>query len=360
MIVAGTRPEIIKLAPLLKRLHSDEYIFVHTGQHYDRSLSAQFIHDLDLAAPSLEFQLAEKEPSIQISEMIRGLSKSLGDLKPDMICVEGDTNTVLAASIAALKSETPLCHIEAGLRSRDWRMPEEHNRIIADHSSDLLFAPTRETGKNLREENVHGEIHISGNTVIDALNQNVLIADSKSTLTPPQDEYVLTTLHRAENVDDPRILSSLVESITSIPIKVIFPIHPRTVLNLRKFGLYKKLERASNVEVMPPLGYFDFLRLMKDCKFIITDSGGIQEEATAPSIRKHVLVLRRSTERPEAVKRGFAKVVGTNSKRINRAIHSTLKNFYDLQRALPRKSPYGDGFAAAKIEKITRRYLHNK
>ena len=360
MIVAGTRPEIIKLAPLIKRLKSDEYSFVHTGQHHDRNLSAQFIADLGLPHPNMEFRLTCKEPSLQMSEMIAHVHKAIGDFRPEMMCVEGDTNTVLAASIAALKNGTSICHIEAGLRSRDWRMPEEHNRIVADHTSDILFAPTREAGRNLRYENVHGQVHVTGNTVIDAINQNVSIAEAKSSVKIPRHEYILATLHRAENVDDPKTLSSLIRSIISVPIKVVFPIHPRTMSNLRKFGVYEELEQAGNVQIMPPLGYFDFLWLMKKCEFLITDSGGIQEEVTAPSMRKQVLVLRRTTERPEAVKSGFAKVVGTDSKRIVHVVESMLKHSKRLHNSLPNRSPYGDGHASVKIERIIRRYLNKK
>ena len=360
MVVTGTRPEIIKLAPLLRRFREDECHFVHSGQHYDRFLAAQFMRELGLMRPSAEFQLQTSDPATQISEMIEHLRKAINDSLPDMVCVEGDTNTVLAASIAALKRKIPLCHVEAGLRSRDWRMPEEHNRILADHVADMLFAPTPISRRNLLDEKVHGTIHLTGNTVIDAVNQNVTIAETKGEMKIPSTEYALTTLHRAENVDDPKVLSSLIESIISIPIQVIFPIHPRTLYNLKKTGLYPKLTRATNVQLLPPVGYFDFLNLMKKCKFIITDSGGIQEEATAPSIRKLVLVLRRSTERPEAVQSGFARVIGTESARISRAVNFTLRNFARLTKALPAKSPYCDGHAAVKIERIIRRFLEKK
>lgn len=360
MLTTGTRPEIIKMAPLIRRLKPEDLIFVHSGQHYDYNLSTQFIRELGLPSPTEEFHLSTNEPALQTSELVKYLHKAVLAHKPNIVCVEGDTNTVLAASLAAIKNKVPLAHLEAGLRSGDWRMPEEHNRIVADHISDLLFAPTILSKRNLVNENVHGEIHVTGNTIIDAVNENMRISETKAKVTLPDSEFVLVTLHRAENVDDPRILSNLIKSFAYIPTKIVFPIHPRTSMNLKRFSLDKKLANIENIVMMPPVGYFDFLRLMKNCKFIITDSGGIQEEATASSIRKLVLVLRRSTERPEAVKSGFVKVIGTDPEPIIKAINKTFKNFATLTRRLPTRSPYGDGKSAQRIKEIIMNYMKER
>jgi UDP-N-acetylglucosamine 2-epimerase (non-hydrolysing) len=358
MLIAGTRPEIIKMAPLIRKIKNDELLFVYTGQHHDYNLSVQFIKDLSLPPPHAEFSLQNNKPALQISEVISNLQKVLSDLpRPDILCVEGDTNTVLASSIFAVKNNIPLGHIEAGLRSYDWRMPEEHNRIAVDHISDILFAPTKIPLSNLRKENVHGRIFVTGNTIIDALNQNLPIAIKRSKMLIPSEDYVLLTLHRAENVDNPEILSNIIDSIRTIPMTIIFPLHPRTRMNLRKFGLEKKMLDSENIRMIQPLGYFDFLKLMKYCKFIVTDSGGIQEEATAPSIRKLVLVVRNFTERPEAVHGRFAKVIGTESKIMRRVIKQVID--HHIEPPHTRQSPFGNGNSAERIYKLIYRFINN-
>ena len=230
-------------------------------------------------------------------------------------------------------------------------MPEEHNRRIVDHISDLLFAPTETAKKNLENEQVHGAIYVTGNTVMDAVAQHMPLAEKKSNVMNEirYDEFILATTHRAENVDDPDVLTDFIEVFMEAPFPVVFPAHPRTVNRLKEFNLYGKLSASKNVQLLPPLGYFDFLVLMKNCKLIMTDSGGLQEEATAPQIRKPVLVLRISTERPEAVKAGFAVVAGTEKKKIQRKLHKLLANWPPLNK----HSPYGKGDAGEKIAKIT-------
>jgi UDP-N-acetylglucosamine 2-epimerase (non-hydrolysing) len=281
-------------------------------------------------------------------EMITKLHKVLNRLKPKIVAVEGDTNSVLAAGIAAIKSKIKLAHVESGLRSYDWRMPEEHNRIAVDHLSDLLFAPTQHARKNLLKENVHGTIHVTGNTVIDAVIQNLPIAKRRSRIKVPQNDFVLVTLHRAENVDDRRTLENFVGALIKAPIQIIFPIHPRTINRLKQFKLYDKVRKADNIKLIPPVGYFDFLILMQKCSFIVTDSGGIQEEVTCPLIRKHVILLRRSTERPEAVEAGFVTVAGTDERKIMDAIKRTIKS----RERLTTSSPFGNGNAGKRTARL--------
>jgi UDP-N-acetylglucosamine 2-epimerase (non-hydrolysing) len=266
------------------------------------------------------------------------------------VLVEGDTNGVLASALATVKLNIPVGHVEAGLRSFDLRMPEEYNRRLVDHMSKYLFAPTNEARKNLENENVCGEIYVTGNTVIDAINQHLPIAEKRSKILNQIrfDKFALVTAHRAENVDDPAVLKSFVQAFINASIPLVYPVHPRTTKRLQQQKIWDQLSSSENVQILPPLGYFDFLILLKNCELILTDSGGIQEEATAPEIRKPVLVLRLSTERPEAVEAGFAKVIGVEKTRILKA----LENVLDQKKCLPPFSPYGDGSAGKRITGI--------
>ncbi len=352
MVVVGTRPEIVKMAPIVRALvrFGVPFKFVHCGQHYDYNMSQQFIEDLELPSPDFSFKLRTVSPVEQTARIMMHMNGLLKLADFSVVLVEGDTNTVLAAALAANKSGIRLGHVEAGLRSYDLRMPEEHNRRLTDHVSDFLFAPTIHARENLQRESVWGKIFVTGNTVIDAVNQHLPIAERKSSILKHIrfDHFVLATAHRAENVDDLIVLKNLVGVMKESPLPVIYPMHPRTRKRLRQNKLMKEIEGCKNVQVLPPLGYLDFLLLMRKCELIMTDSGGVQEEATAPSIRKPVLVLRLSTERPEAVRSGFAKVVGTSKDEALCAIREALEKHTEL----PNQSPYGKGDAAEKITNI--------
>ena len=351
-IVLGTRPEIIKLAPIIKNLNKQSTV-IFTGQHYDYEMSIQFIKQLGINKPNYSMKIPREKPAIQIADIIKKLSKILEKEKPDTVIVQGDTNTVLAAGISSLKSNIPVSHVEAGLRSNDWRMPEEHNRIAVDHISELLFAPTLTAKNNLTSENVHGKIFVTGNTVIDAINQFTKISNKKSKLSVEIDDYVLMTLHRSENVDNKQVLSSIIKSIIDSNQDFIFPVHPRTQKRLHDFDLYKKLQKSENILMLDSVGYFEMLELMKHCQYIVTDSGGIQEEATAPSIRKKVVIVRKTTDRPEAVKSGFSEIAGTTYGGILRSLKKTAKN-----PSIPKKkSPYGEGNSAKTIIQYLKKNL---
>ena len=348
-IVVGTRPETIKMAPIIRELKNQNipFHFIHTGQHYDYSMSLQLIKELNLPNPDHSFKLNNNKPASQIGEMMTKLDPTLQNNKTKLLLIQGDTNTMLAAALTGVKLGLKVGHIEAGLRSYDWRMPEEHNRRMVDHISDLLFAPTETAKQNLIKERVYGKIYITGNTVIDAILQHMPLAEKHSKImqTIQFKEYILATLHRAENVDDTKTLKELIEAFMDSPIPIVFPVHPRTTKKLQQLHILKKLENSKKIQITPPLGYFDFLVLMKHCRIILTDSGGIQEEATAPNIRKPVLVLRLSTERPEAVEAGFAKIVGVSKKNILEALNKSLNE----PPTLPACSPFGDGKASQKI-----------
>jgi UDP-N-acetylglucosamine 2-epimerase (non-hydrolysing) len=357
VVVAGTRPEIIKMAPIIRALKNAKlpFLFVHCGQHYDYNMSQQFIENLELSEPDYSLKIESASDGAQTAEIMAKMHLLLKKLEPSIILVEGDTNSVLSAALAANKRSIPIGHVEAGLRSFDRRMPEEHNRRLTDHISNYLFAPTERAKNNLTKENIWGKIILTGNTAIDAVNQHLPIAIKKSTIMQriPFKTYALATAHRAENVDDAGFLESLIEVFSKSPIPIVYPMHPRTRKRLQENNLLSQLEKMRNVLILPPLGYLDFLVLMKNCRLILTDSGGIQEEATAPSISKQVLVIRLSTERQEAVEAGFAKVVGTDKNNILAELNQAVAK----EEKLPSVSPFGDGKAAQKIVDIIKKDL---
>jgi len=351
MILVGTRPEIIKMAPIVRAFtrRGMPFTLVHSGQHYDYEMSAKFFEDLELPSPDINLKMRASTPSAQTAEVMAGVEGIIGETRPRLLLVQGDTNTTLGGGLAAVKSGVPVAHVEAGLRSNDFRMQEEFNRRVVDHISSYLFAPTNLSKRALRAENVWGRVFVTGNTVIDACLQHAPMAARRSRIIKALrfSEYALATVHRAENVDDREVLRNIAESVMEAPVPVVIPIHPRTRKRLEEDGLWGSLSTNGNVQVLPPMGYLDFLALMMSCALIVTDSGGVVEEATAPSVRKRVLVLRPSTERPEAVRAGFAEVVGTDKRTIIARIGRALKE----RGALPRTSPYGSGDAADRIAK---------
>jgi UDP-N-acetylglucosamine 2-epimerase (non-hydrolysing) len=351
-VIAGTRPEIIKIAPVIRTLQNYklDFSFVLTGQHYDHELSKQMISDLDLPLPDLTIKLVTCSPASQIAEIMTKLEPLMKRYAKSVVLVQGDTNSVLSASLTAVKAEVPIGHIEAGLRSYDWRMPEEHNRRMVDHISDILFAPTEHDEKNLLKEGVYGSVFVTGNTVIDAVNEHLPIAEKNSNILEniKKKEFVLATLHRSENVDHEGKLFSIIKALIDSKIQILIPLHPRTKKRLKEFGIFEKVVSAENIQIVPPLGYLDFLVLMKNSKFIITDSGGIQEEGTAPSISKRILIIRNSTERPEAIQCGAAKLVPPSYENVLKEIRMEIDN--DIKRQY--KCPFGDGDSAKKIVNI--------
>lgn len=355
LLVVGTRPEIIKMAPVVRafKKRKTPHLLAHCGQHYDYNMSEQFIKELELPSPDYAFKIRVSSPAEQIARIISRMNIVLEQTNPGIVLVEGDTNTVLAAALAANKRSIPVGHIEAGLRSHDLRMPEEHNRRLTDHISSVLFAPTIRSQENLEKESVWGKIHITGNTVIDAVMQHLPIAEKRSDILKRIrfEKFVLATAHRAENVDNLPVLRDLMNILTESPIPVVFSVHPRTRKRLIQNAMFASFKKNKNVQILPPLGYLDFLVLMKNSELIVTDSGGIQEEATAPNIRKPVFVVRLSTERPEAVETGFAEVVGTDK---GEALLG-LKRWAAKSKDLPGESPFGDENAAEKIENIVRK-----
>jgi UDP-N-acetylglucosamine 2-epimerase (non-hydrolysing) len=345
------------MAPIIRALKKSNLpmLFVHCGQHYDYNMAEQFIENLELAAPDYWLKIESSPPGTQTAEIMLKTDELLGKIEPSIVLVEGDTNTVLSAALAANKRVLPIGHVEAGLRSYDLRMPEEHNRRLTDHISNYLFAPTTRAISNLRKEKVWGKIYLTGNTAIDAVTEHMPIAEKKSTIMEqiPFKTFALVTAHRAENVDNSAVLNSFMDVFSNSPLPIVYPMHPRTRKRLQENRMLSKMEALKNLLILPPLGYLDFLMLERNCKLIITDSGGIQEEATAPTICKRTLVIRLSTERQEAVETGFAKVVGTDKNQILSAIKDALEE----NIALPSISPFGNGSAAEKTVGIIKKEL---
>ncbi|MHA1250936.1 MAG: non-hydrolyzing UDP-N-acetylglucosamine 2-epimerase [Candidatus Helarchaeota archaeon] len=351
-IIMGTRPEIIKFAPIIRELkkRSIKFEMIFTNQHYNFNLSKIFFKELELDLPDYKLKIKKGLQGKQTGSAIIKIERILLKNLPKLVLVQGDTNSSLAGALAAVKLHIKIGHIEAGLRSYDFRMPEEYNRRIIDHISNYLFAPTDISVKNLENENVWGKILKTGNTIIDSIIQNFKYAEKKSTIMSKIhfDCFALITTHRVENVENPYFLKNLIKFLINAPINIVFPIHPRTYKRLKEFNLYNKLKNSKNILLLPPLGYFDLLMLMHKCKFIITDSGGIQEEATAPNIRKFTFVIRKTSDRPESIKMGFSKIVGINADSILESVKNFLKNPIEL----PKTSPYGDGKASKKILSI--------
>lgn len=341
------------------------YTYIHTGQHYDDKLFLKFIEEFGIRTPDYSITFEEINPVDQVSIILKKVGSILNNIQPSLLLAEGDTNSVLASALAALKSKIPIAHVESGLRSNDWRTVEEHNRRIVDHVSDVLFSPTEISSKNLRDERVYGEIHTVGNTVIDAINlcleneydsnshyfqssnsNNIFTAHAIDPSTAH--DFVLVTMHRSENVDDINNLKNVLIALTDSKLNYVFPMHPHTVNRTNEFGLSKHI--GSNIKIIEPLGYLDFLFFLKECKFVITDSGGIQEEITSPKINKRAIVLRESTERPESVESGHSVLCNIDHKDILNQIQVYNDTKSNLTNST--KSPYGDGNSADQIVKI--------
>jgi len=359
-VVIGTRPEIIKMASVYFALEKARLgpRLVHSGQHYDYDMSKVFFEELGLPEPAAFLGVGSGLPGQQTGDAIIKFEREFSEHEPDCVLVEGDTNTVLAATIAAMKKRIKIGHVEAGLRSYDLRMPEELNRRLTDHASDYLFAPTEESVKTLRNEGAWGKVHMTGNTVIDATVRYMpkAMKQDKVMWDVPWKNYALATFHRAENVDDPKTLEGIVKVLAECPLPVVLPLHPRTDLRLKERGLKDALERSKNVKLLKPAGYLDMLVLMKNSSFVMTDSGGIQEEVCSPAIRKKVFVIRKSTERPEAVKAGYATVLGTDP----RKILPGLRRFAENPKTAFRPCPYGKGDSGQRIARILAKDLRKR
>jgi UDP-N-acetylglucosamine 2-epimerase (non-hydrolysing) len=347
-IVVGTRPEIIKMSPIIRECirRKQKYFILHTGQHYSYNMDKQFFKELRLPRPKYHLNVGSGMPGQQLAKIIEGVEKVITKTKPDIVLVQGDTNTVLGGAIAANKAGIKVGHVEAGLRSFDRSMPEEINRILADHCSDFLFAPTELSKGHLNKEGIKDGVYVTGNTIVDAVKQNVWIANKRSKICRKlgviNKRFGVLTIHRQENVDSPEKFKRVITALEKIDYPIVYPIHPRSKKMAKKFGLLERMNKNKNLIVIEPVGYMDFLCMLSNSNFVLTDSGGVQEEAVILNIP--CITLRDSTERQETVEIGANVLVGTNTKKIvgetKKLIHRSKVNY---------KNPYGDGKSGERI-----------
>ena len=343
LTVVGNRPQFIKAAAVsgpLRERHVE--ILVHTGQHYDDSLSSVFFTELGLARPDRELQIGGGSNTSQTARMLAALEPLLGELHPDAVLVYGDTNSTLAGALAAAQAGVPVIHVEAGMRSFDRTMPEELNRVLCDHVADLLLCSSESAAGNLKAESVAGRIEVVGDVMVDvALRwQASARADAAASAAygVMPGSYLLLTAHRAGNVDDPARLRALVELIAALPEPVLFPLHPRTRARLLEGDQMAALERVDGLIVTEPLGYAEFSALVCQARAVLTDSGGVQKEAYLAGVP--CLTLRANTEWTETVQAGWNTLVDLDAAAALAA----------LDRPHPQEHPqlYGDGHAAER------------
>ena len=349
-VTLGTRPEIIKMSPIIRALQQSDldFFILHTGQHYSYNMDRVFFEQLRLPEAKYNLDVGSGSHSMQTAKMLMGIEKIFLEEKPYIVLVEGDTNSVFAGALTASKMGVKVGHVEAGLRSYDREMPEEINRVLCDHLADYCFAPTEKARQILLGEGIaQDKIYVTGNTVVDALLQNLDISRSESKilseLNLEEGGYALVTVHRVENVDNParfgKILNALDRLHEELGVQVIYPIHPRSrkmMQDLNLSSLYAKL--------IDPVHFLDFLRLESAARIILTDSGGVQEEACV--LKVPCVTLRHNTERPETLEVGANLLGGTDPDKIISCVHAMLKR----ERAW--SNPFGDGRTGEKIINI--------
>jgi UDP-N-acetylglucosamine 2-epimerase (non-hydrolysing) len=351
-IVVGTRPEIIKMSPIIKALEerSVAFFILHTGQHYSYSMDQVFFEQLRLPQPKYNLRVGSGTHAEETGRMMMGIEKVLMEERPNIVLVEGDTNTAVAGALASVKIGVAVGHVEAGLRSFDRSMPEEINRIVADHVSDLLFAPTEIAKRNLIREGIaEDKIFLTGNTIVDAVYQNLQLAEAIDNKFA-EDDYFLVTVHRQENTDNPARLKNIIEGLKLVKeyfnIPVIYPIHPRTWKKIREYGI-----NTEGLNLIEPLDYYSFLKLESKAKLIFTDSGGVQEEACI--LKVPCITLRYNTERPETIEVGANVLAGTEPAEIL----EKAKMMINIKRNW--RNPFGDGKASIRIASIISRMSIN-
>jgi UDP-N-acetylglucosamine 2-epimerase (non-hydrolysing) len=350
-IILGTRPEIIKMSPIIRELECQglDYFILHTGQHYSYSMDRVFFEELNLPEPKYNLDVGSGTHAEETAKMLIGVERLLIKEKPDVVLVEGDTNSVLAGALAAVKLRVKVGHVEAGLRSYDREMPEETNRVLTDHMSDYLFAPTEDAKRNLLREGVaESKIFVTGNTIVDVVQNSELLNKPYSTLKDLKmvgTDYFLVTAHRQENVDDRERFKGILDGFRHISeefgIPVIYPIHPRAKKRISEFAL-----NAEGITLIEPVGYLNFLRLENGATLILTDSGGLQEEACILGVP--CVTLRDNTERPETLEVGSNALAGTRPEEIVKMTRIMLG------KSKGWKNPFGDGEAGKTIVKILR------
>lgn len=352
--VVGARPNFMKVAPIVEAMKRREREFtplvVHTGQHYDPAMSDAFFQDLDLPQADVYLGVGSSSHAAQTAAVMERFEPVVVKEKPDWVVVVGDVNSTLACALVCVKLGVKVAHVEAGLRSRDRRMPEEINRLLTDQIADLLFTPSEDANENLLAEGIAQErIRFVGNIMIDSLFKHLpraMESTVSQALGLDEGEYAVLTLHRPSNVDDVDTFSRILEALEEISkrLPIIFPVHPRTRKSIEQLGFSDRIKKANGLRVIDPLGYIDFLALYSKARLVLTDSGGIQEETTVLGIP--CVTLRETTERPVTVKMGTNKVVGTDPGTITTTAFEALDRLKTPQHSVP---PLWDGHTADRI-----------
>lgn len=352
-IILGTRPEIIKMSPVIRECQEKglDYFILHTGQHYSYEMDKIFFENLNLPLPDFNLDVGSASHGAQTGRILEDIEKILYNEKPSVVLVQGDTNTVAAGTLAAVKMNIKVGHVEAGLRSYDRSMPEEINRIMSDHLSDYLFIPTSDAKTNLTREGLdESKIHLTYNTITDAVYQNLEIAKDKSNIISQLNlvskNYILVTSHRQENVDVKDKLKGVLEGLSAVyehfGLSIVFPIHPRTLKQISNFDI----EIPAGVHAIEPVGFLDFLKLEANARLIITDSGGIQEESCILNVP--CVTLRENTERPETLTVGSNILASSNPEKILECAKIMMNKNIEWE------NPFGDGSAGKRIVEILR------
>lgn len=352
MTIAGTRPQLVKIGAVSRVLREafDE-VLINTGQHYDYKMAGIFFDELKIPKPNYDLGIGSDTHGRQTGRMMILIEEIVEKEKPDAILVYGDTNSTLAGATVAAKMHIPIIHIEAGLRSYNKRMPEEINRIMTDHISTLLFAPTENSVENLRLEGITKGVHQVGDVMYDAVKYNIDLAEEKYSLKDyhlEPNKYILGTIHRADNTDDPVKLKAILNSFAEINEIVYLPLHPRTKKMIQEFGFENILISNNNIRIVEPVSYLEMLFLEKNAKIIVTDSGGVQKEAYFAKVP--CITLRNQTEWVETVNTGWNKLVNP----VTDNLAGILSN---SQMGEPIDNIYGDGYAAEKIVTIMNKIL---
>lgn len=349
-VILGTRPEIIKMAPVIRELErrKEDYFVLHTGQHYSYNLDMALFEQMELPLARHNLDVGSGTHGEETAKILVGAERVLREENPDVVLVEGDTNSVLAGALAAAKLGIKVGHVEAGLRSYDRRMPEEINRTLADHCSDILFAPTEESQRILLSEGVpEGKVYVTGNTIVDAVYQNLDLANRQAHILSELDleprGYFLVTVHRQENVDNKDRFGGIFKGLEQLAAKyhlpIIYPIHPRSRKRMEYFDL-----NANGVELIEPVDYWSFLRLEANARLVITDSGGVQEETCILGVP--CVTSRDNTERPETLKVRSNILAGSSPEKLVECVELMLDKDNDW------KNPFGDGKAGERIVQV--------
>ena len=346
LTVLGARPQFVKSFPVSAALDAaHEETLVHTGQHYDEKLSDVFFDELGLDSPTYDLGVGSAPHAVQTADIMRELDPIVADESPDALLVYGDTNSTLAGALVGAKRAVDVLHVEAGLRSGNQSMPEEHNRVVTDHVSDVLFAPSADAERNLEREGLSDRAHRPGDVMYDAIRWATDVARSNSTIIESLDltdtEYVLATVHRPRNTDDETRLAAILDAFERLDRTVVLPAHPRTVDRLEEYELRERA--ADAVMLVDPVSYLDFVRLLDGAERVATDSGGVQKEAFF--LEKACVTLREETEWVETVEAGWNVLAGADPDEIHWGLT-------DFETPTTRPEPYGTGDAATRIAEV--------